>query len=589
MLIRLLLRYARPYRRATALVAILQLVQTAAALHLPDLSADVIDKGVLTGDTGHIWRVGGVMIAVSLVQLLCAIAAAVLAARVATYLARDMRASLFGHVQSFSSTELHLFGAPSLIVRTTNDITQIQVLVQITLAFMITAPIMCVGGVVFALGQDVPLSLLLVVIAPLLGAAILVILRRMTPLSATQQSTTDSVNRIMREQITGLRVVRAFVQEDHEHARFAAVNTLLTDVSVRAGQLMALMYPLATAVASLAGVAVVWFGALRIDSGAIGVGTLSAFLGYVMQILGAAIMATYLLRMLPRAEVCAGRVREVLGTASTVVPPARAVPPATALPPATAVPALTRRTHVELRGVEFRYPGAEATVLSDVNITAGPGETVAIIGSTGSGKSTLLSLIPRLADTSEGTVLVGGVDVRALDRALLSRMIGYVPQRPFLFSGTVATNLRYGDPEATDDELWRALDIAQARAFVDALPEGLDAPVSQGGTNLSGGQRQRLAIARALVGRPEVYLFDDSFSALDNATDARLRAALARETAESVVVIVAQRVNTIRGADRIVVLDEGRVVGVGTHHALLAGNATYREIVLSQMTEAEAA
>ncbi|MEX5707802.1 ABC transporter ATP-binding protein [Parafrankia sp. FMc6] len=577
MLIRLLLRYARPYRRATALVAILQLVQTAAALYLPDLSADVIDKGVLPGYTGHIWRVGGVMIAVSLVQLLCAIAAAVLAARVATYLARDMRASLFGHVQSLSSTELHLFGAPSLIVRTTNDITQIQVLVQITLAFMITAPIMCVGGVVFALGQDVPLSLLLVVIAPLLGAAILVILRRMTPLSATQQSTTDSVNRIMREQITGLRVVRAFVQEDHEHARFAAANTLLTDVSVRAGQLMALMYPLATAVASLAGVAVVWFGALRIDSGAIGVGTLSAFLGYVMQILGAAIMATYLLRMLPRAEVCAGRVREVLGTASTVVPPA------------TAVPALTRRTHVELRGVGFRYPGAEAAVLSDVNITAGPGETVAIIGSTGSGKSTLLSLIPRLADTSEGMVLVGGVDVRALDRALLSRTIGYVPQRPFLFSGTVATNLRYGDPEATDDELWRALDIAQARAFVDAFPEGLDAPVSQGGTNLSGGQRQRLAIARALVGRPEVYLFDDSFSALDNATDARLRAALARETAESVVVIVAQRVNTIRGADRIVVLDEGRVVGVGTHHALLAGNATYREIVLSQMTEAEAA
>lgn len=577
MLIRLLLRYARPYRRATALVAILQLVQTAAALYLPDLSADVIDKGVLPGDTGHIWRVGGVMIAVSLVQLLCAIAAAVLAARVATYLARDMRASLFGHVQSFSSTELHLFGAPSLIVRTTNDITQIQVLVQITLAFMITAPIMCVGGVVFALGQDVPLSLLLVVIAPLLGAAILVILRRMTPLSATQQSTTDSVNRIMREQITGLRVVRAFVQEDHEHARFAAANTLLTDVSVRAGQLMALMYPLATAVASLAGVAVVWFGALRIDSGAIGVGTLSAFLGYVMQILGAAIMATYLLRMLPRAEVCAGRVREVLGTESTVVPPA------------TAVPALTRRTHVELRGVGFRYPGAEAAVLSDVNITAGPGETVAIIGSTGSGKSTLLSLIPRLADTSEGMVLVGGVDVRALDRALLSRTIGYVPQRPFLFSGTVATNLRYGGPEATDDELWRALDIAQARAFVDAFPEGLDAPVSQGGTNLSGGQRQRLAIARALVGRPEVYLFDDSFSALDNATDARLRTALARETAESVVVIVAQRVNTIRGADRIVVLDEGRVVGVGTHHALLAGNATYREIVLSQMTEAEAA
>jgi ATP-binding cassette subfamily B protein len=574
---RLLLPYCRPHRRAIAFVVLLQLVQSAAALYLPDLSADVIDKGVLPGDTGYIWRVGGLMAAVSLGQLACSVAAVVTGSRVATDLARDMRAGLFGRVQSFSARELHHFGAPSLITRTTNDVQQVQMLVQVTLGFMVTAPIMCVGGVAFALGQDVPLSLLLVVVTPLLAFAVWAIVRRMTPLARAMQDAIDAVNRIMREQITGLRVIRAFVKEDHEHARFGAANDRLTDVSLGVGRLMALMYPLITAVAGVAGVAVVWFGAHRIDDGAIGVGALSAFLGYVMQILGAAVMMTYLLRQLPRAEVCARRILEVLDTDSTVAPPKRPAP------------ALVRRGRVEMRDVGFRYPGAEAAVLTGVTFTAHPGETIAVVGGTGSGKSTLLGLVPRLADASAGTVLVGGVDVRELDRATLSRAVGYVPQRPFLFSGTVASNLRFGAPEATDDDLWRALEIAQARDFVAALPRQLDAPIAQGGTNVSGGQRQRLAIARALVPRPDVYLFDDSFSALDYTTDARLRAALADATAGATVVIVAQRVSTIRDADRILVLDEGRLVGSGTHHALLADNPTYREIVLSQLSEAEAA
>lgn len=577
MLIRLLVPFARPYGRDIAVVTALQIVQCAGALYLPNLSADVIDRGVLPGDTGYIWRTGAIMIAVSLVQLACAIGAARVAARVSAFLARDLRAAMFGRVQSFSARELNQFTPASLVVRTTNDVQQIQQLAQITLTFMVTAPIMCAGGIVFALAQDAPLSLLLVVVAPMLAGLAWAVLRRMTPLSVTLQSTTDGVNRILREQIIGLRVIRAFVQEDREQERFATTNTLLTDVSVGVGRLMALLFPLVTAVASISGVAVVWFGAHRVESSAIGVGALSAFLGYVLQILGAATMVTYLLRMLPRAQVCARRVSEVLDAESSV------------LPPEAAASALTAPARVELRGVEFRYPGAEAPVLTGVDLVADRGETVAIIGSTGSGKSTLLSLVPRLADPSEGVVLVGGVDVRSLDRASLSRTIGYVPQRPYLFSGTIASNLRYGDPEATDEDLWRALETAQARGFVEALPEGLDAPVTQGGTNLSGGQRQRIAIARALVRHPAVYLFDDSFSALDYATDARLRAALAQETTAAAVIVVAQRVSTIRGADRIVVLDEGNVVGTGSHDELFAGNATYREIVLSQLTEAEAA
>jgi len=571
-LIRLLIPFARPHRRVLVAVVLLQLVQSAAALYLPDLSADIIDKGVLPGDTGYILRVGGVMAAVSVVQLGCALAVAVLGTRVASVLAHDLRAALFARVQSFSVRELDHHGPSSLVTRTTNDVQQVQMLVQVTLTFMVTAPLMCVGGIVFAVGQDVPLSLLLVVVTPALGVIVGVVLRRMTPLSVRLQDTLDAMNRVMREQITGVRVIRAFNRERHEHARFGVTNDELTDVSLRVGRLMAVIFPTVTAVTGLAGVAVVWFGAGRVDSGAIDVGALSAFLGYVTQILGAAVMATYLLRQLPRAEVCARRVREVLDTTSSVAPPAR---PVTDLP---------RPGDVEFRDVGFRHPGAEAAVLDGVGFRVAPGETVAIVGGTGSGKSTLLGLIPRLADADEGMVAVGGVDVRDIDRATLGRVVGYVPQRAFLFAGTVATNLRFGCPGASDDALWRALETAQAREFVEGLPEGLDAPIAQGGVNVSGGQRQRLAIARALVGGRDVYLFDDAFSALDNATETRLRAALALETAGATVVIVAQRVDSVRDADRVVVLDEGVVVGEGTHHRLLAGNPTYREIVLSQTT-----
>ena len=450
-------------------------------------------------------------------------------------------------------------------------------LVLMAFTMMVSAPIMCFGGIVMAVNQDVPLSLLLLLVVPVLGVVITLIVRRLRPLFRTMQERIDTVNRVMREQLTGIRVIRAFVKDGHERERFAVANAELTDTALGVGRLMALMFPLVMAMVNISSVAVMWFGAHRIDSGGMEIGALTAFLSYLMQILMSVMMATFMFMMIPRAEVCAERVVEVLDTRSSVVPPV------------SPVRSLDRRGHVELRGAGFRHPGAEAPVLQDITFEAQPGRTTAVIGSTGSGKTTLLGLIPRLSDATEGAVLVDGVDVRELDPALLARVVGLVPQRPYLFSGTVATNLRYGNPDATDEDLWQALEIAQAREFVEALPEGLDAPIAQGGTNVSGGQRQRLAIARVLVRRPEVYLFDDSFSALDYTTDARLRAALARETAGATVIIVAQRVSTIRDADRILVLDEGRVVGAGTHPELMAANETYREIVLSQLTEEEAA
>jgi ATP-binding cassette subfamily B protein len=436
---------------------------------------------------------------------------------------------------------------------------------------------MCVGGIVLALNQDVKLSLLLVVVVPLLTVVISLIIHRMTPLGRAMQERLDTVNRVLREQLSGLRVIRAFVRDTHERQRFAGANAELTDTSRRFGQLMALMFPLVLAVVNLSSVAVIWFGAHRIDSGGMQIGALTAFLAYLMQILMSVMMATFMFIMIPRAEVCAERICEVLATETTL------------LPPVHPVTEITRHGELELRGVGFHYPGAAASVLRDITLTARPGQLTAIIGSTGSGKSTLLALIPRLSDVTEGTVLVDGVDVRDLDPRLLARLVALVPQKPYLFTGTVASNLRYGNPDATDDELWRALATAQAKGFVEAMPDGLATPIAQGGTNVSGGQRQRLAIARALVRRPEIYLFDDSFSALDYATDAALRAALARETADATVVIVAQRVATIRDADQIIVLDAGRIVGVGTHHELMGDNETYREIVLSQLTEQEAA
>ncbi|MET7615641.1 ABC transporter ATP-binding protein [Streptomyces sp. NPDC005408] len=577
MLIRLLRTYLGPYRQPITLLVVLQLLQTSATLYLPTLNADIIDNGVVKGDTGYILRLGAFMIAVSIVQVLCNIGAVYYGARTAAALGRDVRAAVFDRVQSFSAREVGHFGAPSLITRTTNDVQQVQMLVLMAFTLMVSAPIMCVGGIIMALGQDVPLSAVLLAVVPILGIAVSLIVKKMRPLFRTMQERLDTVNRVLREQITGNRVIRAFVRDEYEAGRFGGANKDLTDVSLSTGRLMALMFPTVMTVVNVSSIAVVWFGAHRVDSGAIQIGALTAFLAYLMQIVMAVMMATFMFMMVPRAEVCAERIEEVLGTETSV------------LPPLEPVRELRRHGHLEVRDVEFRYPGAEESVLRDVALVARPGETTAIIGSTGSGKSTLLGLVPRLFDATDGEVLVDGVDVRDLDPALMAKTVGLVPQKPYLFSGTVATNLRYGKPDASDEELWQALEVAQATDFVRDLDGGLNAPIAQGGTNVSGGQRQRLAIARTLVQRPEIYLFDDSFSALDYATDAALRGALARETAEATVVIVAQRVSTIRDADRIVVLDEGQVVGTGNHHELMESNETYREIVLSQLTEAEAA
>ena len=577
MLIRLLRTHLGPYTRPIGVLVLLQLIQTIATLYLPTLNADIIDQGVIKGDTTYILQTGGIMLGVTVAQVVCAIGAVYFGARTAMALGRDIRASVFDRVQSFSAREVGHFGAPSLITRSTNDVQQVQMLMLMTFTLMVSAPIMCVGGIILALNQDVPLSSLLVAIVPILGIIIALIVKRLRPLFRAMQVKIDSVNRILREQITGLRVIRAFVKDAHERERFDEANADLTETAVHVGKLMALMFPMVMMVVNISSVAVMWFGAHRIDSGGMQIGALTAFLSYLMQILMSVMMATFMFMMVPRAEVCAERIEEVLDTETTV------------LAPLAPVRELRRAGFLELRDVEFRYPGAESAVLRHVSLSARPGETTAVIGSTGSGKTTLLTLIPRLSDATDGSVLVDGVDVRDLDPALLAKTVGLVPQKPYLFTGTVATNLRYGNPDATDEELWAALETAQAKDFVQALAEGLDAPIAQGGTNVSGGQRQRLAIARVLVRRPEIYLFDDSFSALDYATDARLRAALSQETADATVVIVAQRVSTIRDADRIIVLDEGQVVGTGTHRELMESNETYREIVLSQLTEEEAA
>ncbi len=555
----------------------LQLVQTLAALYLPTLNADIIDYGVVRGDTGYIMHTGAIMLAVTLVQMGCSIAAVFYAARTAMALGRDLRANVFDRVLTFSAREVGQFGAPSLITRTTNDVQQVQLLALVTFTLMVSAPIMCVGGILMALNQDVPLSALLLIAVPLLGVIISVIISRMRPMFRLMQERIDRINQILREQITGIRVIRAFVRDVDEQRRFAMVNTELFDVSRGVGRLMAYMFPLVMLVMNVSSVAVLWFGGHRIDSGGMQIGALTAFLSYLMQILMAVMMATFMFMMVPRAEVCAERITEVVGTDSSVVLPSRSTARG------------SRRGHLELRDVQYRLPGAEEPVLRGISLTARPGQVTAIIGSTGSGKTTLLNLIPRLMDATVGVVLVDGVDVRELDQRVLSKAVGLVPQKPYLFTGTVASNLRYGNTDATDDELWQALATAQAREFVEQMPDGLQARIAQGGTNVSGGQRQRLAIARALVRRPEIYLFDDSFSALDYATDAALRTALERETAEATVVIVAQRVSTIRGADRIVVLDEGAVVGSGTHEELMSANEVYREIVLSQLSAQEAA
>jgi ATP-binding cassette subfamily B protein len=570
MLMRLLRGHLQPYRRPLLAVVGLQLVSTMASLYLPSLNADIIDRGVVTGDTGYIVRVGGWMLGVTVVQIACSIGAVWFGSRTAMAFGRDVRASVFHRVGTFSAQEMARFGAPSLITRTTNDVQQVQMLVVMTCTLMIGAPIMCIGGVIMALREDVGLSWLMLVCVPALLLSVGAIIVRMVPQFRAMQVRIDSVNRVLREQLTGIRVVRAFVREPHEVRRFGAANAELTDTALRAGRLQALIFPTVLLILNASSVAVLWFGAGRVDAGQIQIGALTAFLLYLTLILMSVMMATFMAVMIPRASVCADRIMEVVGTDSSIAPPNA---------PVTDVPAVGE---LELRDVELRYPGAAAPVLRGISFRAGPGKTTAIIGSTGAGKSTLLTLIPRLLDVTGGAVLVDAVDVRELAPDELWNRIGLVPQKAFLFSGTVASNLRYGRTDATDEELWAALEIAQADDFVRALPEGLGAPVSQGGTNFSGGQRQRLAIARALVRRPQIYLFDDSFSALDLATDARLRAALRPWTREATVLIVAQRVSTIADADQIVVLEGGRVAGLGTHEELLETCPTYQEIVESQ-------
>lgn len=577
MLIRLLRTYLRPYTPWLIAVVIFQLIGTLAALYLPSLNADIIDDGVAQGDTGFILSTGGLMLAVTLGQIIATIAAVYFGAKAAMAFGRDVRAAIFRTAGRFSTREVGHFGAPSLITRNTNDVQQVQMLVMVTTTMMVMAPIMMVGGVVMALRQDIELSWLMVVSVPLLLAGTLLIVRKMVPEFRLMQTRIDAVNRVMREQITGIRVVRAFVRERYEALRFASANADLTDTSLRVGRLMAMMFPYVMLVFNASSIAVLWFGGHRVDSGAMEIGALTAFLQYLMQILMSVMMATFMVVMVPRAAVSAERITDVLDTESTVLPPAG--PAAEPSRPAT----------LEFRGAGFTFPGAEEPVLREVSFRTDPGRTTAIIGSTGSGKTTLVNLVPRLMDATAGAVLVGGVDVRDADPDVVRGLVGLVPQRPYLFSGTVASNLRYGKPDATDDDLWDALDIAQARDFVEAMPEQLDSPIAQGGTNVSGGQRQRLAIARALVRRPDIYLFDDSFSALDLATDARLRIALRPVVANSAVVIVAQRVSTIADADQIIVLEDGAIVGLGRHDELIETCPTYAEIVESQLTAEEAA
>jgi ATP-binding cassette subfamily B protein len=573
----LLRAHLAPYRRLIVLVAVLQAVQTAAALTLPGLNADIIDKGVLVGDNDYIRSHGALMLFWALVQGAFAIAAVYFGARIAMGFGRDLRASLFHRVTGFSAREVGSFGAPSLITRITNDVQQVQLLVVMAATMAIAAPITLVVGVIFAVREDVGLSMILVVAIPVAAVLLGSIVVRMVPAFRRMQDCIDGINRVLREQITGIRVVRAFVREPEETARFAAANEELTATALRGGRLMTMMFPTVNVLTNLSSVAVLWIGANRISDGDLQVGSLVAYLSYLVQILMSVVMLTFTLSMVPRASVASTRIQEVLDTETSVRPP---IDP---------VHRVRERGLLELRGVGFHYPGAEQSVLSDISFTTRAGQMTAIIGSTGAGKTTLLNLVPRLFDATAGTVLVDGVDVRELAPEVLWDRIGLVPQRPYLFSGTVASNLRFGKPDATEDEMWEALRIAQAADFVRAMPGGLQARIEQGGTNVSGGQRQRLSIARALIRKPEIYLFDDSFSALDLATDARLRAALAPHTADAAVVIVAQRVSTITGADEILVVEDGELVGRGTHEELLATNPTYAEIVQSQIGEKDAA
>jgi len=577
MLGRLLVTYLRPYWLLLLGVVVFQLGGSIASLYLPTLNADIIDQGVAKGDTDYILRTGMMMLVITFGQIVCSVIAVYFGARAAMSLGRDLRGGIFHRVGEFSEREVSKFGAPSLITRTTNDVQQVQMLVLMSCTLLVSAPILAIGGVIFAVRQDATLSWILVVAVPALLVGIGLIITRMVPQFRKMQTRIDTINRVLREQLTGIRVVRAFVREPVEIARFEDANAAVTETALRAGRLFALMFPFVTLILNVSSVAVLWFGGHLIDSGDLQVGSLVAFLSYLIQILMAVMMATFMAVLLPRASVSADRIGEVLETEPSVVSPTSPV----------AIRGAAGR--VELRGATFSYPGADQPVLEGVSFAALPGTTTAIIGSTGAGKTTLVNLLPRLFDVTGGAVFIDGVDVREVDPEELWSRIGLIPQKPYLFSGTVASNLRYGRPDATDEELWQALEIAQAKDFVSKMSDQLDAAIAQGGTNVSGGQRQRLAIARALVKRPEIYIFDDSFSALDTATDARLRAALDREVSGATRIVVAQRVSTILDADQIVVLEDGRVVGIGTHDELLLSSEEYAEIVQSQLSIEEAA
>ena len=576
-MIALLRTYLRPYRRALALVVSLLVVQALASLYLPELNGEIINNGVAKGDTDYILRTGGLMLGISFLVVVASIIAVYWGSKTGMAFGRDLRGGIFRKVESFSQAELNHFGTPSLITRNTNDVQQVQMVVLLGLNMMIIAPILAVGGIIMALRQDVPLSGVLIVILPIMALIVGTLMSRALPLFAAMQVKIDRINQVTREALSGVRVIRAFVRTQHEEARFDVANRDLTATSLRVNRMFAVMLPALMLIFNLSSVAILWFGSIRVDSSQMPIGNLIAFLQYVMQILFAVMMAVFMFVMVPRAVVSSARIQEVLRTVPAIDDPDAPLPP----PPATG--------RLEFRDVEFRYPGAQDPVLRDISVVIEPGATTAIVGSTGSGKSTLINLIPRFYDVTGGTLTIDGADVRELRRDDVWARIGLVPQKAFLFNGTIASNLRFGRADATDEDLWNALRIAQAETFVRDLEGGLDAPVAQGGSNFSGGQRQRLAIARALVKRPEVYVFDDSFSALDFKTDALLRAALEREIHGATIVIVAQRVGTIMGADRIVVLDGGTIVGIGTHTELLATCETYREIVYSQISAEEAA
>lgn len=576
-----LLQYLKPYQKQLFLVMALLLVQAIANLYLPGLNADIINNGIARGDTEYILKTGGFMLLVTLLLAACSVVSVYWGSKTAMSFGRDLRSDVFRKVQSFSQAEVDQFGTPSLITRTTNDVQQVQMAVLITLNVMISAPVMCIGGIIMALRQDVPLSISIIVIVPVMAVVIGVIMRRALPLFKSMQVKIDRLNQVVREKLAGVRVIRAFVKTDYEEARFDEANLDLTTTALKINRMVAITMPLLMLIVNISMAAIMWFGAHRIDSGAMPIGNLTAFIAYTMQILIAVMMATVMFIMIPRASASAERILEVLETEPSISAPKAPV----ALNPGTA----DSDASVEFRDVEFTYPGAETPVLRGISFIAYPGETTAIVGGTGCGKSTLINLIPRFYDVTGGSLLIDGVDIREIPEEDLRNKIGFVPQKAFLFSGTIASNLRYGKRDATDDELWHALRIAQAADFVAEMPGQLEAPVSQGGTNFSGGQKQRLAIARALVKRPKIYVFDDSFSALDFKTDAALRAALNDEVDDAIVFIVAQRVSTIMNAERIIVLDKGEIVGMGTHEELMKLCSVYREIVLSQLSEEEVA